>query len=132
MLNLTERRLGYGFGLLGGSLILLGALVSLLVGVVDLALGRPLVALDSESVALVLFVVGGLAMFFAWLTSHEWNDRTLAGGVLLVVLSFVGWAFLGLGANVLALIGALFVLLSGVLFLVEPAKKAATAMVTAS
>jgi hypothetical protein len=131
MSNLSERRLGYGFGLLGGGLILLGSLVSVLVGVVDLALGRPYGALSSVSLAAILFVVGGLAMFFAWLARHDWGDRPLASGVLLVVIAVVGWAFLGLGENVISLIGSLFVLLGGVLFLVEPATRAAHSVVAA-
>jgi len=131
MANLTERRLGYGFGLLGGGLILLGSLVSLFVGMVDLAVGRPSGALSSGSLAIVLFVIGGLAIFFAWLARHDWADRPLASGVLLVVISAVGWAFLGLGANVIALVGAIFVFVGGVLFLVEPAKNAVTSVVPA-
>jgi len=131
MSNLTEKRLGYGFGLLGGGLILLGSLVSILVGVVDLAIGRPFGALNSATLAVVLFVVGGLVLFFTWLARRDWNDRPIASGVMLVVLSVVGWAFLGLGENVISLVGALFAFVAGVLYLVEPAKRAATSVVTA-
>ncbi|MCI4334983.1 MAG: hypothetical protein L3K04_05090 [Thermoplasmata archaeon] len=131
MVHLSETRLGYGFGLLGGSLLLLGGLVSLVVGFVDLVVGHPFGAISSAGLAVVLFVVGALAIFFAWLAHHDWSDRPTAGGVLLVVLAVIGWAFLGLGANVVALIGALFVFLGGVLFLVEPAKRVALAAATA-
>jgi hypothetical protein len=112
-------------------LILLGSLLSLLVGVVDLAIGRPLGAVNSASLALILLVVGGLALFFAWLARHDWSDRPMASGVLLVVIATVGWAFLGLGENVISLVGALFVLLGGVLYLVEPAKRIVASAVPA-
>ncbi|MCI4364058.1 MAG: hypothetical protein L3K13_07155 [Thermoplasmata archaeon] len=131
MVSLTESRLGYVFGLLGGGLVLLGGLVSLLVGFVDLVVGHPFGAISSASLAVVLFVVGALAMFFAWIGQHDWRERPFASGVLLVVLAVVGWAFLGLGANVVALVGALFVFLGGVLFLVEPAKRMAIAVTAA-
>jgi hypothetical protein len=129
--NLTERRLGYGFGLLGGALILFGSLVSLLVGIVDLAVGRPLAAIGSVNLAGVLLVVGALTLFVTWLAYHEWKDRPLSGGVLLVVLAAVGWALLGLGENVISLIGALFVFVGGVLLLVDPAQRAVATLATA-
>lgn len=131
MAEITEQRLGYGFGLLGGALIALGGLVSLIVGTADLLLGRPLGAIGAASAAVVLFVVGGLAMFFAWLGRHDWGTRPLASGVLLVVTAVMGWAIVGIDANLLALIGSLFAFLAGVLFLIEPAKKAAAAVVSA-
>lgn len=132
MSELTEQRLGYGFGLLGGVLIALGGLVSLLIGAADLILGRPLGALGAASEAVVLFVVGGLAIFFAWLGRHEWSSRPLAGGILLVVLAVLGWIVVGVAGDLLALIGSLFVFLAGVLYLLEPAKKAVRAAVSAS
>jgi len=124
MAELSEQRLGYGFGLLGGALIALGGLVSLIVGTADLLLGRPIGAIGAASNAVVLFVIGGLAMFFAWLARHDWSSRPLASGVLLVVLAVVGWAIVGIDASLLALVGSLFAFLAGVLFLVKPAKKA--------
>jgi hypothetical protein len=131
MAELTEQRLGYGFGLLGGALIALGGLASLIVGTADLLLGRPYGAIGAASNAVVLFVVGGLAIFFAWLTHHDWSSRPFAGGVLLVVLAVVGWAIVGIDSSLLALIGSLFAFLAGVLFLIEPTKKAAAAVVSA-
>jgi hypothetical protein len=112
-------------------MILLGALISLVVGTVDLVVGRPFGAAGEASAAVVLFVVGGLALFFTYLGHRAWSDRPIASGILLVLLAVVGWAVLGLGANVIALIGALFVFLAGVLFLIEPTKRVVTAAVTA-
>ncbi|HEV2231630.1 MAG TPA: hypothetical protein VGS18_05545 [Thermoplasmata archaeon] len=131
MTNLTERRLGWGFGLLGGLLIVLGALVSLVVSAADLVVGRFPFAIDAGVDATVLFVVGLLALFFAYLARGPWSDRPISGGVLLAVVAFLGWVFVGVGGNVLALIGLVFVFLSGILFLVSPAvtglKRLATA-----
>jgi hypothetical protein len=131
MAELNEQRLGYGFGLLGGALIALGGLVSLIVGTADLFLGRPNGAVGAASDAVILFVVGGLAMFFAWLARHDWSARPLASGVLLVVLAVVGWAIVGIDASLLALIGSLFAFLAGVLFLLQPAQRAVAAVASA-
>lgn len=132
MAELTEQRLGYGFGLLGGALIVLGGLVSLAFGAADLLTGRPYGALNAMSGAVVLFVVGALSAFFAWLGHRAWSSRPLASGVLLVVMAFLGWLIVGVGADVLALIGTLFVFLAGVLYVLEPAKRAASAVVSAA
>ena len=130
MSDLTEQRLGYGFGVLGGVLIALGGLVSLIISAADLVLGRPLGALGAASEAVVLFVVGALAVFFAWIGHRGGATRPITSGVILVVLAVLGWAVLGVGSDLLALIGSLFVLLAGVLFLLEPAKRAASAVVS--
>jgi len=132
MSELTEQRLGYGFGVLGGVLIALGGLVSLVVSAADLIVGRPFGALGAASEAVVLFVVGGLAILFAWLGRRDWSSRPLASGVLLVVVAALGWIVVGVGADLLALIGSVFVLLAGVLYLLEPAKKAAGAIASSA
>lgn len=131
MATFTERRVAYGLGLVGGGLILAGSLLSLLTGVADMALGRPIGALAAASAAVVLFVVGGLSMLFAYLTHRAWADRPLAGGVVLAALALVGWLFLGLGANAVTIIGGLFVFLGGLLFLIEPTKQALATAVPA-
>jgi hypothetical protein len=132
MVELTERKLGYGFGLLGGALFLLGALVSIAVGTLDLVIRHPFGALGAMSEAVVLLVVGGLALLFAYLGHRAWSDRPLVSGVLLVLLAGIGWAALGFGDNVIALVGALFVFLAGVLFLIEPTRHAVATAVASS
>jgi hypothetical protein len=122
MANLTERTLGFGFGLLGGGLIVLAAIVSLVVGAVDLVTGRTFGALSAGTEAVVLFVVGALALLFAYLAHRSWKDRPIVSGVLLVVIAAVGWGVLGFGGSVIALIGAIFVFLAGVLYLLVPVK----------
>lgn len=120
MTDWTESRLGWGFGLLGAALIVVGGLVALVGAVADI-IGRHLGAAAALGTStIVLFVVGALAFFFAYLGHRAWSDRPLVSGILLIVIAVVGWAALGLGANVVALIGGLFVFLAGVLFLVRP------------
>ncbi len=131
MSELTEQRLGYGFGLLGGGLVALGGLAALLIGTVDLIVGHPFGAVGAATEAVVLFVVGGLAMFFAWLSRHDWSGRPLTGGVMLLVTALVAWIVIGIDGNLLALVGSLFVFLAGILLMLEPAKRAASAVVSA-
>jgi hypothetical protein len=129
MVELTERRLGYGFGLLGGGLILVGALLSFVVGAVDLVARYPYGAIGMLTGAVILLVIGGLALFFAYLGHGAWSSRPLASGILLVLLAAIGWLVLGLGTNVVALVGALFVFLAGVLYLIEPTRHAISTVV---
>lgn len=120
----SEQRLGYVFGLVGALLIGLGGLLAVLMGVADAIAGRTLAAFNSESAAVVWFVVAGLAAAFAWMGRREWSTRPLTSGVLLVALAVVAWAVVGVNSSLLAVIGALFVFLAGLLYLLEPAKKA--------
>ena len=131
MTDWTEQRLGYAFGLVGGLLFLLGALVALALGTVDLVKGHTFGALDAWAETIVLIVVGGLTMFFAYLGHRTWRDRPLAAGLLLVVLAALGWAVLGLGANLLAIVGALFAFLAGILYLVGPVRSTVSHLATA-
>jgi hypothetical protein len=131
MAEWTEQRLGYVFGLLGGGLIALGGIVSLIVGAADLALGHPYGAIGAVSAAIVLLVVGALAALFAWMGRHDWSARPLASGIMLIVIAVIGWAIVGIDASLLALIGSLFVFLAGVLYVLEPAKRAAASVASA-
>ena len=132
MENFPERAMGHLFGLVGGLLILLGGLAAVVFGFVDLAVGHAFGAAGALGEAVVLFVVGALVVLFAHLGEHGWKDRPVVTGVLLVVLAAVGWAALGFGANLLALVGGIFALLAGVLYLIEPAQHAVTKVVTTS
>ncbi len=119
MANLTERDLGYGFGILGGALVIAGAIISIAVAVFDLVTARGGV-FGAGTEAVVLLVMGGLALFFANLGHRAWADRSLTTGVLLLVIALIAWISLGLGMNVVALVGSIFVFLAGVLYLIEP------------
>ena len=90
MTNLTERNIGYGFGLLGALLIGLGAIVALAVGTADLVVGHSFGAISMVSEAVVLFVVACIAGFFAYLGNRGWSDRPFVSGVILVVVAL--WA----------------------------------------
>ena len=124
MAEITEQRLGFGFGLLGGLLFALGGLVSLLLGTADLILGRPIGALNAASEGVLLLVIGGLALLFSWLGHRSWTSRPITSGVLLVLVAVIGWVVVGIGSSLLGLIGSLFVFLAGVLYLLEPAQRA--------
>lgn len=123
MADLTERTVGYGFGLLGGVLVAVGGLVALALGTADLVVGRMQGTINAWSEAVLLLVIGALALFFAYLGAHGWRERGLVSGTLLVVVSFIGWLILGLGSNLVALVGAIFVFLAGLLYLIEPARQ---------
>jgi hypothetical protein len=131
MASFTERKLGYGFGLLGAFLIAVGGIVALILGAANLVTGHVLGGASMLSEAVVLFVIGALAAFFAYLGSHGWSDHPITSGVILVVVALLGWALLGLGANVVALVGGIFVFLAGLLYLVDPATRAVHAVATA-
>ena len=107
MSTITERTLGLGFSVLGGILIVVAALVALAVGITDVALGRSFEAMNAATEAVVLLVIGGLALFFGYLARKDWKERPFAAGILLIVTALIGWGVLGLGANFVALIGAI-------------------------
>jgi hypothetical protein len=128
----SERGVGHLLALVGGLLIVVGGLVALAFGLADVALGRIFAGAGAFSEAIVLFVVGGLVLLFAYLGEQAWKGHPLTTGVLLVVLAFVGWVALGLGSSVLALVGGILTLIAGILYLIEPGKRAASAIVSAA
>jgi hypothetical protein len=128
----NERSVAHLFGVVGGVLIGVGGVIAAVFGVADGILGRPLgVEVAAFSEAVVLFVVGGLVLLFTHFAGSDWKEQPLTSGILLVVLAAIGWAVLGLGSNLLALVGGLFALLAGILYLVEPARHAARAIIAA-
>ncbi|MCI4364806.1 MAG: hypothetical protein L3K10_01900 [Thermoplasmata archaeon] len=103
---------------MGAVLIALEGLVDLLKGVVFLVLGRPWIAVGAFSQA-VLFVILGLILGgFTIYGRAAGGDRSLAAGVVLIVVSLLGLAVLGFTEGLLVLLGAVLVLIAGVLFLV--------------
>jgi len=128
MQNTTERSLGHVFGLVGGLLIALGGLVAFVFGVGSLALNHPATGIGDIGEAFLLGVVGVLVLLFSHLGEHAWRDRPVSTGVMLAVLAIVGWIGLDLDTNVLALVGGIFALIAGVLYLIEPAERRASAI----
>jgi hypothetical protein len=132
MENLSERAMGHLFGLIGGALIIVGGVIAAAFGVADLLLGHAIGAMGAFGEAVVLAVVGALVLLFAYLGEQDWKDKPVVSGVLLVLLALISWAVLGLGVNVLALVGGIFVLLAGALYLIEPGQKAFHAVASAA
>ncbi|MGI0131467.1 MAG: hypothetical protein ACREDE_07195 [Thermoplasmata archaeon] len=131
MENRIERTVGHLFGLVGGLLIVVGGLIAVAFGFANLLVGHVMAGAGALDEAVVLFVVGALVLLFAHLGVHAGKDRSVASGVLLVVLAVLGWAVLGLGTNVVALVGGLLALLAGVLYLIEPSQRGLSALASA-
>lgn len=112
--------MAHGFGLVGGILLFAAALVSAIVAIGDYAAGHP-TPTGPITASVILFVLGGLVLFFAYLGQGAWRDRPITTGILLVVLGAISWGVFGLGANVIALVGAILILVAGILYLIEPA-----------
>ena len=123
MANSTERTLGFGFGLVGGVLMIAAAIVAAVSAAVNYAAAHAATSAitASTTASVVLFVLGGLVLFFAYMGQKAWRDRPIASGIVLVVLAAVGLGVLGLGEGGIALVGAILVLIAGVLYLIEPA-----------
>ena len=113
-----DRRLALIFGVLAAVLLVLDAVLRFFLGVVLLASGRAHAAVGSVGGAVVFLVVGLIVGFFAVLGRTRDADRSLAAGLVLIVLALVGWLALGFGGSLLAILAAIFALISGILFLV--------------
>ena len=113
-----DRRLGLVFGLRGSLLIILDGLLRAIGGALLLVFGHGRSALGTWDQAFVLVAVGLIAGFLSLYGRSGVRDRGLAAGVALIVLAVLGWFALGLGNELLALLGAALVLIGGILFLV--------------
>jgi len=113
-----DRRIAVAFGLLGAVLLVLEGLVDLVRGVVYLAIGRGLQAYGPFDQAVILVVMGLVVGLFAVLGRAHAEGRSLLAGIVLIVLAVIGWLGLGFGSGVLGLLGTVFLLISGVVFLV--------------
>ena len=114
-----DRRLGMIFGLLGGLLIVLDGLLRGISGAVLLAIGRSGAALGAWEHGILLIIGGLLLAFFAFYGRRGNRDRSLAAGVILIVLPILGWFVLGFGSGILSLVGAVLALIAGLLYLVS-------------
>lgn len=115
----SNRRLAMIFGLIGALFFVLEGLLGLVEGAVLLAFGHGYFALGVWGHAFVVIVVGIVVGFFSFFGRSRDRDRGVAAGVVLIVIVVLGWLVLGLAGGVLALLGALFVIIAGVLFLVS-------------
>ena len=119
MATTDNRGLAFLFGILGAILLILVGVVDFVGGFVFLALGNGAHALGSWDRSAIYVVVGIVAALFAGVGHSGSHDRALGAGVILVVLAVVGWLGLGFGGDLLALLAALFFLISGILYLVS-------------
>jgi len=113
-----DRRLALVFGVVGAVLLVLDALLRFLFGVVLLVSGHTHAGAGSVGGAVIFLVVGLLIGFFALLGRARSQDRSLAAGIILIVLALVGWLALGFGGSLLAILAVVFTLIAGILFLV--------------
>jgi hypothetical protein len=114
----SDRRLGMLFGLLGAALLVVEGILRAVGGFVSLTFGHGGRAVGAWEGSVLFFVVGLLVGFFALIGRSGSGDRGLASGVLLIVLAILGWALLGFGTGLFALLGGLLALIGGILFLV--------------
>ena len=115
--SLTERTLGFGFGIAGAVLVAISALVRFVGGFVDAALGHGTSAVDAWGGAFVFLVLAAVTGLFAYLGYRRWSARPFTAGVVLVVVSVVSWAALGVDGSVLALVGVFLALVGGLLYM---------------
>ncbi|MCI4353046.1 MAG: hypothetical protein L3K14_06630 [Thermoplasmata archaeon] len=111
-------RLGFLFGVFAGIILFLGALFIFIGGVVSLVINgfSSEFIVNTTSRLILDGVLGLLFVFFAALAARRQGDFTLAGGVILVVLSVGTWYVLGL--HLFEALAGIFGLIAGILFLV--------------
>ncbi len=112
------RGLGLLFGALGGALIVLEGLIDFVRGAFFLAVGHPYLGLGALGASFLFVVLGLVLILFAFLGSGRHNDRALASGVVMVVVALLGIFLLGFASGLIGLLGAIFVLIGGLLYLV--------------
>jgi hypothetical protein len=111
-----NRRMAMVLGLIGALLLLLEGGVDLVSGVVFFALGHGYSALGAVEQSFLFVIVGLMIGFFAVLGRSRGEDRSLLSGVVLIVLVVVGWLALGFTSGVLVLLGSVFALVGGIVF----------------
>jgi hypothetical protein len=115
---LRAHSIGRLLGFLGGVLLVVDAFFVAVFGYGYAILQRSAgEALHATVGSIEVFVVGVLVLVFVFVGSNRTRDSSLAAGVVLIVLAVVTWVWIGPG-DLLGVLGALFALLSGVLFLV--------------
>lgn len=105
-------------GLLSGLLFVLDAVLVAAFGYGYAILQRSAgEALRATVGSVEVFVLGVLVLVFVFLGTRRSRDSTIAAGVVLIVLSVVAWFWTG-PADLLGVLGILFALLAGVLFVI--------------
>lgn len=112
-----DRRLALIFGVIAAVLLMVDSLLRFVLGVAFFVTGHTFAAVGSVGGAVIFFVVGLVIGFFAIVGRSREADRSMAVGVILIVLAIVGWLALGFGGSLLAILAMVFTLISGILFL---------------
>ena len=117
-----ERRLGVVFGLLGAVFWIVEAILDLGRSVYAAALGHGLgPALGPLGEAVLLIVLGLVVVLFSAVGRARSDGRNFVAGAVLIVLAVVGWFGLGFGGSLFALLGTVFVLIAGIVFVIAGA-----------
>ena len=116
-----NRGLAFVFGALSAIFFILAAAVNFFGGFFFLFAGSGSHALGAWGRSVIDVVVALMVGLFTVLGRSGDHDRTLAAGIILVVLAFIGWFALGLTGEIVALVGVLFALVAGILYLVSTA-----------
>jgi|SRR5208282_5762954 len=114
-----NRSIGFLFGLLGSFLIVLEGFIDFVRSAFFLAIGHPLVALGAFTASVLFVVLGVVLAGFVFLGRAHRRERALASGVVLVVVALLGLLLLGFANTILGLLGAIFVLIAGLLYIIE-------------
>jgi len=117
MSGASDLRIASWFGLLGAALLFVQGIVDLLLGVISLAVKHPGPAFGVFDQGVILVVVGIIVAFFAAVGRLRGEGRSVVAGVVLIVLALVGWIALGFGSGILALLGSVLIVVSGVVYL---------------
>ena len=113
------RGLAFLFGLFSALLFIVAAVISFVGGFVFLAFGTGGLAVGAFSRSLLNVVFGVMVGGFTVFGRSSVRDRSVAAGVVLVVLALLAWFALGLGRDLVGLFAALFGLIAGILYLVS-------------
>jgi hypothetical protein len=113
----SGRGLALGLGMLGAILIVLEGLIDAIRGVLFVVVGRTGFAFGAWSQSLV-FVLLGIVLFVIVLYGRAARpDGTRAAGIVLVILPLLGFFLFGFLNGILVLLGAVLVLVAGILYL---------------
>jgi|SRR5271170_1441671 len=115
----SNRSLGFVFGILGAVLIVLEGILDFLRSAIFLAVGHPFLAWDEFTASLLFVVLGIVLGLFVALGRARDRDRALASGVVLVVLAILGIFVLGQANGLLGLLGTIFILIAGLLYIFD-------------
>ncbi len=128
---MEQDRLGFLFGVFAGILLFLGALLMLVGGLATLLHSgySTHVLVGTTSRVILEVVIGLLFVFFAAVSTRRTGnyprpgeyprggDYSLAGGIILIILSLGTWYVLGLG--LFEALAGLFGLIGGILLVLE-------------